>query len=200
MKHRQLSSRWSLVFRLLLAVLIFPTLQGCRPMMYPAARAFGGPKESELKRIRPAFAALKTQARVGAVVVYRPLVVKTGQPSWDDGAGTLLVEAMHQDLAPRATLAPDAPDVPFEPMGHNQMRYLWKRARGYASWVGSRHPAGDYFVFTELLTDEKGERVLGAQCYIVDASGQIAQRALFDLADKSFFSALRNHHRFKVLW
>ena len=149
-------------------------------MMYPLARAFGGPKESELKKIRPAFAALETQIRTSAVVVYRPLVVRAGQPSWDDGAGTLLVDALHRDLAPRAALASDAPDVPFEPMGHNQMRYLWKRAPGYASWVGSRHPAGDYFVFTELLTDEKGEEVLGAQCYIVDARGQIAHARLWN--------------------
>lgn len=162
----------------LLCLLTFPTLSGCRPMLYPLARAFGGPKESQLETIRPAFAVLEARARSGRVLVYPPLVIAAGEPRRDERAGALLVEALQKEIAPHAALASAAPDVPFEPMGKNQMRYLWKRANAYASWVGSRHPDADYLVFTELLTDASGERVLGAQCYFVDASGQIAHAQL----------------------
>lgn len=172
----------TLIYMLILAGLATPTLQGCKAMAYPLALAFGGPTEPELKKIRPAFATLTTHARTGAVVVYPPLVIKLkgGDHAWDEGAGPRLVAALQRGVAPGAALAPAVPDTSFEPMGHNQMRFLWKRARGYASWVESRRPAGDYFVFTELLTDAQGEKVFGAQFYVVDAQGQIAHTQLWN--------------------
>jgi hypothetical protein len=159
---------------LVMGFAVLSVVHACAPMMYPLERAFGGPKESELKQVRLAFTALKTQARNGAVVVYRPMVVRAGNPSWDEPAGVLLVDALHTELATKAVLASAVPGVPYKAVGNNKFRHFWNRAALYAAWVKAQHPAGDHFMFTELLADPAGGRVFGAYCYIVDATGQIA--------------------------
>jgi len=163
------------VGRLLLAVLLLSSCLGCHAAAYPLARAFGGAKESELKVSRQAFAAMKTEIRGGSLVVFAPLVSTfQGEPLRDAEATGGAVEFLRRELTPSAAPATETPDVPFEPMGHNQLRYENRRARLYAAWVASRHPAGDRFLFTEVLRDAAGATILGGQIYVVDASGRVA--------------------------
>ena len=160
---------------LLLVLLLLSSSAGCSVLLYPAARAFGGAKESELKVSRQAFAQMKTAICSGSVVVYAPMVVNfQGSPTWDSDAAASAVEFLRSKLSPSAAPASETPDVPFEPMGSNQLRYENQRARLYAAWVGSCHPEGDHFVFSEIMRDPAGATILGGQIYVIDATGRIA--------------------------
>jgi hypothetical protein len=148
---------------------------GCEALLYPAARAFGGAKESELKVSRQAFADMKPGIRSGSIVVYDPIVATfQGNPSWDRNAATAAVEFLRREVNPSADLASENHDISFEPIGKNQLKYENQRARLYAEWVGQRHPPGDYLIFSEILTDSTGETIVGGQIYIIDAAGRIA--------------------------
>ncbi len=168
-KTKSLSVRLSLILLALLCTV------GCQMMMYPVARAFGGAKESELKICRQAFMEMKTDIHSSSVVVFTPLVSNLkGKPVWDADAVKSAVELLRRELSPSVISTTEIPDIPFEPMGHNQLRYENKRAHHYAAWVSSHHPAGDRFLFTEIVRDETGATILGGQIYIVDAAGRIA--------------------------
>ena len=146
--------------------------------MYPFARAFGGEKESQLKISREAFAAMKAGLEAGSVIVFAPLVVRGGDKAWDPETARHEVATLQRILLPKAALASQTPEVPFEPMGANQLRWVRDRGRLYAGWVGTTRPAGDYFFFTEVLTDGNGARILAAHLYVVDASGRLAYESL----------------------
>jgi len=161
--------------RTLLVALCLSCCVGCHAMLYPLARAFGGAKESELKISRQAFAAMKTEVRGGSMVVFPTIVTNLGgEPAWDTQVTEGAVEYLRRELAPSAVSTSEVPDVPLQPIERNQLRYETHRGRAYAAWVGSRHPAGDRFVFTEFLRDSAGTTMLGGQIFVVDASGRVA--------------------------
>ncbi len=144
-------------------------------MLYPAARAFGGPKESELKTSRQAFEAMKKDIRGGSVVVLPTLVTNLGgKPVWDTDATSGTAAFLRRELNPLAVATTGSPDVLFDPIGRNQLRYETRRGRTYAAWVGSRNPSGDRFIFTEVIRDAAGSRIVGGLLFVVDASGRIA--------------------------
>jgi len=154
---------------------------GCHAMMYPFARAFGGSKESELKVSRQAFAAMKTEIRGGSVVVFPTLVTNLGgKPLWDTDATGGVAELLRRELGPSTASTSAIPGVPFEPIGGNELRYETHRGRAYAAWVGSQQPAGDRFVFTEVVRDAAGATILGGLFFVVDASGRIAYSRHYD--------------------
>ena len=163
------------VERVLLVVVLFSCCVGCRAMLYPAARAFGSPKESELKVSRQAFAAMKSEIRGGSVVVLPTLVTNLeGEPAWDTDATNGVAEFLRRELSPLAVPTAEIPAVPFEPVGGNELRYETRRGRTYAAWIGAQHPSGDRFVFTEVIRDSAGTTILGGLFFVVDASGRIA--------------------------
>ena len=167
--------------RFLLALFVLLSAIGCRMILYPAARAFGGAKESELKVCRQAFSEMKTNIKGGAIVVYPPMVVSfNGDPSWDSNSAAGPLEFLRREVSPSTVLSPEPPDVPYEPMLKNQLRYENQRARLYAAWFGEHHPAGDYFVIAEIVRDSTGNVILGGQIYIADSSGRIAYSHLYN--------------------
>jgi len=66
---------------ILLTLLCLPAIQGCKPMLYPVARAFGGPSEGELKLRRAAFDRLKATRATAKILVYPALRVRRGKPT-----------------------------------------------------------------------------------------------------------------------
>ena len=169
------------VERLTPVLLLLCCCVGCHVMMYPFARAFGGAKESELEVSRQAFAAMKTEIRGGSVVVFPTLVTNLGaQQLWDTDGANGAAEFLRRELSASTSPTSEIPGVPFEPIGGNELRYETHRGRTYAAWVGSRHPAGDRFVFTEVVRDAAGGTILGGLVFVVDASGRIAYSRHYD--------------------
>jgi len=142
-------------------------------MIYPAARAFGGMKESELKKCRAAFAVMQEKIHTGTVVVYPALVVKGGMPSWDAEGARRLSAILQSENSLAAAVAPQEPGVPFEPMKRNQLRYLNERALAYAAWTRAQPRTGDYCWFSEIFMDAQGNEVYAIQVYVVEAEGAI---------------------------
>jgi len=163
---------------LLVAMLIAPAW-GCKPMLYPVARAFGGPSEGELKRCRVTFERL--QAGRGSLRLQVSPAVdpvgrwKAGYPDTVDAQVQQLRVTGWSGCIATATL----PGVEPTPLGRNQMRYSWNRARAYGAWVAGSHPEGDFHLFTEVLTHPSGA-IIGIHLYVVDASGQVAYQRLMN--------------------
>jgi hypothetical protein len=167
--------------RLLLILLLVLCCVGCQALLYPFARAFGGRKESELEISRQAFAEMKTNIHQSSLVVFSPLVSNLqGEPLRGSDASTNAVEFLQRELSPSVAPATENPDIPFEPMHHNQLRYETQRGRIYAAWVGSHHPAGDHFLFAEIIKDAAGHEIVGGQLFVVDAAGRIAYARHFN--------------------
>lgn len=169
--------------RLLLLLLLLPVMQGCKFLLYPAARAFGGPSEGELKRCRTAFDRLKAGRANHRLKLY-PTVDPLGR--WKQGypeTPDVLAQQLRVTGWQSCSITTTLPGVEPTPLGHNQMRYSWNRARAYGAWVASAHPEGDFHLFTEVLSHPSGA-VIGIHLYVVDASGQLA------------FQRLMNSHHF----
>jgi hypothetical protein len=158
----------------LLTLLAVVVSAGCGPMMYPLARAFGGPKESELEECRVAFTEMKAGVAGGPVLVSTPIVVRQGRAAWDSQALQVLLDAVRNDVCASASEAPDSQAVPYEPMQRNQMRYAWERAHAYQEWVRTETEAEGFWLFTEILTDAEGSTIHGGQMYMIDGSDRIA--------------------------
>lgn len=161
------------VSRIAIVALLGLPLMGCSLMVYPAARAFGGMKESELKKCRAAFAVMKEEIRTSTVMVYPLLVVKGGVPSWDAVGARQLSAILESENHLAASVAPQKPGVPFEPMKRNQLRYLNERTLAYAAWTRAQPRAGDYCWFSEIFMDAHGDQVYAIHIYVVDAEGAI---------------------------
>jgi hypothetical protein len=157
---------------------------GCKPLLYPVARAFGGPSEGELKNCRLAFDGLKASISKARIVVF-PALNPTGRRSAPfSGTGEVLAAALREQGAVGARMAEGPADLTATRLGSNQMRYTWERARAWGEWVRTSHLEGDYFLFVEILEGPPG-KVAGIQAYVVDASGQAA------------YVHLMNSHHFK---
>ena len=162
-----------------LALLLLPVMQGCKLMVYPCARAFGSPSESELKQCRAAFERLKAGRFTAQAVVY-PAADPVGMRQ-DAYSGT--AEVMAEQLLAKGwtncLIATVAPQVKPLPLGHNQLRYAWNRAHAYSQWVRTARPVGDIHLFVEAMSPSEG-KIIGIQCYVVDASGQVAYYRLLN--------------------
>jgi len=155
-----------------IAVLLL-LVQGCQLMMYPCARAFGSPSESELKQCRAAFEHLKEGRTTARTVVYPVVNPRQEQPMALAGTAAYVAEQLQAKGWTNCTIATNPPAVAGTPLGHNQLRYMWDRAHGYSQWVRDSQPAGDFHLFIEILSARSGE-IIGIHCYVVDATGQIA--------------------------
>jgi hypothetical protein len=76
------------------------------------------------------------------------------------------------------------PDVAFMPVGRNQMRFMWERARAYAAWVRNAHPPleGEYVMFTDFICPPNSNcrYVVGVHVYITDSTGNICYTTLIN--------------------
>lgn len=151
---------------------------GCNLLLYPLARAFGGPSEAELRACRPAFERLKSTFPTARVVVFPALVAKdAGIPL--PGTAERLAEGLRKAGAAQCVAAQAVPAPEPLDLGHNQMRYTWKRARAYAAWVKQAQPDGDFLVFSDFLRMKDG-LIHGMMLYVVDRSGQVAFVSLWN--------------------
>lgn len=158
-----------------LALLLLPGTQGCKPMLYPLARAFGGASESELKLRRAAFERLKAQRASARILVAPVLDPRREQPT-APGAAAGLVEQLRSDGWAGASALAAAPAVAATPLGRNQLRYLQTRASAYAAWAKATRPDADYLVIVEVLSGSAG--IGGIHCYVLERSGQVAYLCL----------------------
>lgn len=156
---------------------------GCNVMLYPFARAFGGPSEAELKAARPAFDRMKATLATASWVVYPALEPKgAGIPL--PNTADRLIEGLRKAGATRCVAAPGPPAVDTGELGANQMRFSVKRARAYSDWVKNNRPEGDLFLFMDVLRGPDGV-VHGMMLHVVERSGQLA------------FTSLWNSHHWK---
>ncbi len=178
-----------LIFRLvLIATLTVGALRaGTEMLLYPLARAFGGPRESELVKCREGFrhfqADFTTRPITVLPVLSRPDYSSVDQRSaWSPERAAALAAAIHRaarpGMDPTLRLEATEPGVPASDFGHNQMRYLWSRGARYSAHIQTVRPTGDYFLFTEIFAF--GEYVSGIQVYVLSESGQIVYCRLFN--------------------
>ena len=153
-------------------------LSSCREALYPVARAFGSPPESELAVCREAFRQLQMHIETSRVQVEPVLFAVDHDRQWrTDVAQAIVVEAGAHTKAKLEVAA--APDVGFPAeMYHNQLHYLWDRSTEYARWIKAAHPGADYVLCTEVFGHEG--KVAAIQVYLFDAKGQIAYCRVFN--------------------
>lgn len=169
------------------ALLPAPLFAGGEWLLYPLARAFGGPSEAELVKCRVAFVRLKADFPISQVLV-QPALVRPGaalpddRGSWRADLADDLVQALRAEGGVGAyrsvAVRPAIAAVGATPFGHNQLRYLWTRAAEYGRCVRASHPAGDYVLFFEVFGSRS--EVGAIQVYVFDASGQLAYCRLFN--------------------
>jgi len=168
---------------LALLALLSPLHAGTEILLYPLARAFGGPSESELVQCRRAFQHLQSSLATSRLVVQpvlsQPKYSPENQAVWRHD----LAAALRREIGAKSGVTLAAPEttpvVAPTDFGPNQMRYLWSRAAAYAKWVRSTHPAGDYVLFAEVFA--RNGRVGAIQVFILDSSsGQLAYCRLFN--------------------
>ncbi len=169
------------------ALVPVPLSAGGQWLLYPLARAFGGPSEAELAKCRTAFARLKADFPSSRVLV-QPALIRPGaglpddRNSWRPHLADNLVQALraeggvgaYRSVEVRSAVAA----VGATPFGHNQLRYLWTRAAEYGRCVRESHPAGDYVLFFEIFGSRS--EVGAIQVFVFDASGQLAYCRLFN--------------------
>ena len=156
---------------------------GCEILLYPLARAFGSPSESELVLCRAAFARLQATfptARRQVAPVWRPIMCDAAvlEPCWRPDLAARLATAIGGPDG-RVSVLSVAPAVAPMPLPHNQLRYLWQRARAYAAWVqAAPPPSADYILCVELLGQD--DFTYAVQVCLLDARGQIAYCRLYN--------------------
>jgi len=147
-------------------------------LLYPFARMFGSPPESELAKCRTAFA--EFQAAQGT----RPIVI--APVLWVDGPRNVwrrpVAEALAREMRPHTQgvvrVEPGKPEVPPAEFGHNQLRYLWERGAQYAAWRRAAPPIDAYVLCAEVWGHHG--KVAAIQVYVFDPKGQIAYCRLYN--------------------
>jgi len=168
------SSRWARAVRCTVAgMVVAGVTSGCAVMLYPLARAFGSPSQGELQRCRYAFARFQATRATVTTVAYAPIDPRSGARHGGEAALAVLRERLPGVGVGRCVVAGVPPDVEPTPLGHNQLRYAWTRARLYAAWARDARPAGDFFVVVEILSAPSGE-IVGVHGYVVERGGQVA--------------------------
>jgi hypothetical protein len=164
-----------------LAAVLALAFAGCHQALYPFARAFGSPPESELALSRAAFQQLRTRLATSRVRV-QPVCFTPdlSQPSrqWRADWAQSLARAAGERTKARFELAPSPPDIGPTPFGPNQMRYLWKRSAEYGRWLRASPPGTDYVWCVEIFGFHG--KVGAIQVYVFDAHGQVAYCRLFN--------------------
>ncbi len=90
-----------------LAMAVVLAALGCRETMYPFARAFGSPPESELAQCREAFRLLQSCLATGRVQVQPVLFIEDGRRQWrHDLAQAIVTEAGAHTKANWVAVAP----------------------------------------------------------------------------------------------
>lgn len=157
---------------LLLFLLLLPFQQGCKPMLYPVALAFGSPTEGELAKRRVAFDHLKASCASARVLAY-PLIDPSGQaPALPDTA-TFMAELLRARGWEHSMAASVAPGVAPTPLLRNQLRFVQTRAEAYAAWAKTLRADADFLVVVEALPGRDGS-IRGVHCFVLEASGQVA--------------------------
>lgn len=160
------------------AAVLSPLKAGTEILLYPLARAFGSPSESELARCREAFRQLQSGLATGRVAVLPVLLVDGSHREWrPDLAEAIIREAALRSPAKFEGVAV-VPVVAPAQIGHNQLRYLWERADVYAAWVKSAPPAGDWVWVVEIWGHNG--KVGAIHVYLLDARGQVAYCRLYN--------------------
>lgn len=154
-----------------LLALLLMTAPACKPLLYPAARAFGSPAESYLKDCRAAFERLQAGRSTLRLVVHP--AADPRRPQAYPGTAEQAVARLRNAGWARCEAATDPPPVASTPLGHNQLRYLWTRARAYRQWAAAEHPAGEALLCLEVFAGPTGE-IAGAHLYVIEPSGQVA--------------------------
>lgn len=167
----------------LVVIAFVPLHAGTEILLYPFARAFGSPPESELAKCRQAFTTLQGNLERSRLLVQPVLTRPNYAPATDRGVWRHdLAEAVCRELGKTSHAKLEStttiPTIPSTKFGANQMRYLWQRAGAVAKWVRSNRPAVDYILFAEVFS--RDGRVGAIQVFLLDASGQLAYARLFN--------------------
>jgi hypothetical protein len=165
---------------LVLGVVALPPLRaGNEILLYPLARAFGSPPESELVKCRQAFQQLQSHLGESRVAVQPVLSIDGKGGTWRRKLAVALArEAGPQTTAELTVPRTGAPAVEPTELGHNQLRYLWERAAVYSAWVKADHPAADYIWIAEIWGHDG--KVGAIHFFVLDARGQIAYCRLYN--------------------
>ncbi len=164
---------------LLLTLLVLPASQGCKPMLYPVARAFGSPSEGELQLRRAAFDRLKAARATAKVLVYPAFRPATPNREAYPATAGLAVELLQGYGWAHCTATQTPPALPATPLMRNQLRYVQTRARSYSEWAKTTRPEADFLVILEVLVRPEGG-IVGVHCYVLEASGQVAYARQFN--------------------
>ena len=158
---------------------MLPPLQaGGEIFLYPLARAFGSPSEAELARCRQAFRQFQSNIGTSRVAVAPVFFVDGSRHEWRPDLAEAVIREAGVLTAARFEVLASAPVVAPTELGHNQLRYLWKRATVYSDWVKAAHPAGDFVWVVEIWGHDG--KVGAIHAYVFDTSGQIAYCRLFN--------------------
>lgn len=152
---------------------------GCKPMLYPLARAFGSPSEGELKLRRAAFTRLKTTYATAQVRLYPVVDPMRPDHRFAQGLPDRGADMLRNHGWAGAQGVPARPEVAPLPLGHNQLRYQQTRAKAYSDWARTTKPAGDFLIIVEVLSGPDG-KVGGIHAYVLEASGQVAYTRLWN--------------------
>ena len=159
--------------------LMLPTLEaGGEILLYPLARAFGSPPESELARCRQAFRGLQSDLGKSRVVVAPVYFVDSPHRSWRPDMAEMICREARTHTGATFEVAAARPKVSTAKLGHNQLRYLWDRASEYSVWVKAARPAGDYICLAEVWG--RDGKVGAIHVFVFDSSGQVAYCRLFN--------------------
>ena len=173
------TSRKILLAALLFAGLLLLTLRaGTEILLYPFARAFGSPPESELANCRRAFQKLQANFGTSRVLVLPVLFVDGGRRDWRKDLAEAIVREAETHTSAKLEVADAAPGVAPAHFRRNQLRYLWERGAEYAQWIKEARPADQYVLCAEIWGHH--DKVAAIQVYILDSSSQIAYCRLFN--------------------
>lgn len=169
-----------LLFAALLAGAGFAPALSAGPaiLMYPLARAFGSPSESELAKCRQAFAELQAGLGASRVAVVPVMFADGSQRSWRADLAASVIQQASSRTSARFETAAAAPTTFPAKLGHNQLRYLWERAEVYGQWVRDARPPGDYVWICEIWGHDG--KVAAIHVYLLAATGQVAYCRLFN--------------------
>jgi len=183
-------SKWSKKMSLILipTLLMYLATASCTSffqlLLYPLARAGGGPKESELKVFRENFSRMQRDLPSSKLVVYPSCLINFEKHEWKPETPERMIALFRDKHGIEAYAVKTNPDVTFLPVGRNQMRFMWDRARAYAAWVRDAHqvPEAEYAMFTDFICppDSNCIRVGGVQVYIMDSRGNLCYTTLIN--------------------
>ncbi len=147
-------------------------------MLYPFARMFGSPPESELAKCREAFAQFQATLGKNPVGVAPVLWVSGTQRTWRLPVAVALADELRSLTSAPFAAEQGKPDVPPPEFRHNQLRYLWERGAQYAAWRYGAPTSGSYTLCVEVWGHDG--KVGAIQVYVLNSAGQIAYRRLYN--------------------